>query len=67
MDPRKCKSCEKKTMRVRCIACEAALQQWLSGGPHYTPMWNGVVSAPPDADEPRSSLDRALALKPDNG
>lgn len=63
MAPQKCKSCERLTTRFRCAKCEKDFQQWLSGGPHYVPEWDGVVNAPADSDEPRSSLDRALAQK----
>ena len=33
------------------------------GGEFYAPMWDGVIAAPSDADEPKTRLDRALAQK----
>ncbi len=58
-----CKTADSEDGEVRCRACHKKYRQWLEGSAHYTPLWDGVVSAPADADEPRTNLDRALALK----
>jgi hypothetical protein len=58
-----CKVADSEDGQVRCRECHAAFRHWLDGGEHYEPLWNGVVGAPSDADEPRTNLDRALALK----
>jgi hypothetical protein len=58
---RTCKTKQATDTEVRCKGCHKRFLLWLDGG--YTPQWNGVESAPPDADEPRSTLDRALAKK----
>lgn len=57
-----CKTCKTRRAldrQVRCKGCHKLFLAWLDGG--YEPEWNGVVGAPADADEPRSTLDRALA------
>lgn len=59
-----CRTCQTRRAldrQVRCNTCHKAFKEWLDGG--YEPEWNGVVSAPTDSDEPRSTLDRALALR----
>lgn len=61
-----CKTCKRRETedgQVRCRPCHSAFRKWLDGGAFYEPQWNGVVSAPADADEPRSRLDRALAQR----
>lgn len=66
MEPCTCKTCktaEAEDGEVRCRKCHAAFRRWLDGGVFYEPLWNGVVSAPSDSDEPRTAVDRALALK----
>jgi hypothetical protein len=69
MEPCLCKTCKKleaEDGQVRCRGCHAAFRRWLDGGEVYQPLWDGVISAPADADEPRTNLDRALALKKEN-
>lgn len=61
---RTCKVGSSRTGQKVCAACQRKIQQWLDGG--YEPQWNGVVIAPADADDPRSLLDRALMLRPNN-
>jgi len=66
MEPCMCKTCkvvEAEDGQVRCRGCHAAFRRWLDGGAAYQPMWDGVISAPSDSDEPRSRLDRALARR----
>jgi hypothetical protein len=66
MEPCMCKTCktaEAEDGEIRCRTCHRAFRRWLDGGAYYEPLWNGVVSAPSDADEPRTNLDRALAQK----
>ncbi len=66
MEPCMCKTCKKAETedgQVRCRHCHAAFRRWLDGGISYQPMWDGVVSAPANSDEPKSRLDRALAQR----
>ena len=66
MEPCKCKTCKTRDAEdgeVRCRACHKAFRRWLDGGEFYAPMWDGVIAAPSDADEPKTRLDRALAQK----
>lgn len=70
MEPCTCKTCKKveaEDGQVRCRNCHAAFRRWLDGGIAYQPMWDGVIAAPSDADEPKSRLDRALAQRRSDG
>ena len=70
MEPCMCKTCkvaEAEDGEVRCRHCHKAFRRWLDGGAVYQPMWDGVISAPSDSDEPRSRLDRALAQRRGDG
>lgn len=58
-----CKKVEAEDGEVRCRHCHRAFRRWLDGGEFYQPQWDGVISAPSDADEPRSRLDRALSQR----
>jgi hypothetical protein len=60
---RTCKIAAVDDGNCRCRVCHRAFRRWLDGGNTYQPMWNGVVGAPADSDEPRSRLDRALAQR----
>jgi hypothetical protein len=60
---RTCKRAEAEDGQVRCRPCHRRYRNWLTGGDFYQPLWDGVVRAPEDADDPRSLLDRALAQK----
>jgi hypothetical protein len=60
-----CKTREPEDGEVRCRTCHKAFRRWLDGGEFYVPMWNGLVSAPADSDDPKTRLDRALAKKRD--
>jgi len=58
---RTCKIRRALDRQVRCNPCHQRFKLWLDGG--YEPEWDGVCGAPADADEPRSTLDRALAIR----
>ena len=60
---RTCKLVDAEDGEVRCRTCHRAFRRWLDGGVFYAPLWDGVVAAPSDSDEPRTAQDRALALK----
>ena len=58
-----CKVAEAEDSEIRCRKCHAAFRRLLDGGAFYEPLWNGVVSAPADSDDPKTKMDRALAQR----
>ncbi|OFV83243.1 MAG: hypothetical protein A2W26_13230 [Acidobacteria bacterium RBG_16_64_8] len=57
---RTCKKVEPEDGQVRCRGCHAKFREWLDGGAHLVPVWNGVIADPTDEYQD-SSLHRALA------